>query len=285
MLTTLEDSVCPHKYEEDPMRKKAIHTFRVIFLFAALFLSSATAYAVVPVDFDIFGSGEKVGAIHIEMKPNGANFGLIGSFRVTKDEDGIPLTLNELENFLGQDHLNWFQKVVGDTNQPNDANGNPLVPPYIDPPINGYDFQWADDRPWYFDEFSKPADDPRDWSAAFLLSNNTDGSLLDYFDFPSDSKAGTTLDFATFLVSDYGNQRYSVLGGFSWSTLTEKNEGQAFTSITSLTAGTSFRGEYADEIQREFGWNLIPEPSSALLLSLSILGIALIRRNKRFAES
>ncbi len=122
------------------MRKKAIRAFGSIFLFTGLFLWSAIAYAVPPIDFDVSGLGEKIGMIHIEMKPNGANFGLIGSFRVTKEEDSIPLTVNELENFLGQDHLNWFQKVVGDTHPPNDANGNPLVPPYIDPPINGYDF-------------------------------------------------------------------------------------------------------------------------------------------------
>ena len=257
--------------------------FQTVFLFIAFILSNPSAFAVGPIDFDVFGNGENVGTVHIELKPKGASFGLTGMFSVTKENDqGDALSIEELEAFPGQDHLNWFQKVTLDTHPPKDADGNDIVPPYIDPPINGYSDQWADDIPWYFDEFERPAGEARDWNIDFLLESNVDGSILKYFDFPSDSVVGTTLDFVTFLVSDYGNESYSVLGGFSWSTLTEKNEGTVFTTVTSLIAGANFLQEYAGEIHTEFGWTLVPEPSTILMLGLSLLGFSM--GGRRFAK-
>ena len=69
--------------------------------------------------------------------------GLKGAFGVLKEgSDGDTLTLAELEKALGQDHLNWFQKVLSIT---------PPLPgtttPFIDPNAGGIPGVWADSIP------------------------------------------------------------------------------------------------------------------------------------------
>lgn len=56
----------------------------------------------------------------------------------------------------GEHHWNWYQVVVRDNDPPTDAAGNPLTPPYVDPPTGGYPGQLADGHPWYWDEWAVP---------------------------------------------------------------------------------------------------------------------------------
>jgi len=86
------------------------------------FSPSAWATVIQPIDFDISAKGEKVGKVKMQVSSFGLGMGLVGlqslvgEFGVTKQKPGGgTMTLDELETFLGQDHLNWFQKVVKDT--------------------------------------------------------------------------------------------------------------------------------------------------------------------------
>ncbi|MUG95786.1 hypothetical protein F7734_26890 [Scytonema sp. UIC 10036] len=219
------------------------------------------------------------------------NEGLTGGFEVTQpNNNDKTATLEELETFLGVDHFNWFQIITSDNNPLSDANGNLLAAPYIDFPKNGYSTHWSDDIPWHWDEVSPPPTNTRDWGSGFLLSTSYEGSTLVFEDFPSDS-AGTKVDFATFLVADFGDKTYDILGGFSWSVEVGSNE---LTEVTYLNTATIFSDAFAQQIQREFGYTFadrlsennsvvqptpiptpspekIPEPSTVFALLLTSL--------------
>ena len=96
---------------------------------------------------------------------------------------------------------------------------------------------------------------------------NTDGSHLRYADFPGGQVKGTVVDFSTFLISDFGNKTYSVLGGFTWEI---KIQDDGSTKVTSLTAGGTFTDDFAKEI-KAFGWTMVPEPSSYVMLALGAM--------------
>jgi hypothetical protein len=236
------------------------------------------------IEQDIFVNGEVIGFLDIRSvtTPDG-NEGLIGIFKVFKhNPDGTTMTLKELETSLGQDHLQWFQKVTRDTDPPDDSRGNQLKVPYIDPPPNGTSTMWADEIPWYFDEHA-PSDAERggrDWSPGVLLENNINNNfgILAYHDGPMGDK-GLEVSFATFLVSDYGSSNYSVLGGFSWSI---KVDNDGLTHVETLEKNAPF--VYTDEIYNEFGYTLVPEPSTWFLATIGLFMIGLMRGGQKGKE-
>jgi hypothetical protein len=252
--------------------------------------SSAEGSMIEPIDFEVKAKGEKVGAIKMQISSFGLGGGLIGvqglvgDFTVAKKKgDGSTMTLDELEQFLGQDHLNWFQKVTRDTHPPKDAKGDTLTPPYIDPPNGGYSDLFGDDVPWYLQEKPKPAGEPK--PDGILLSDKTKSSSLEFEDQPSvvgpsGPILGAEVDFALFLISDYGNKRYQVLGsGISWGIKMEQvGTFGVFPHVVCLKAGAPFTDEYRKEISDEFGYSLVAEPTSLLLLGAGLLGFARRRR-------
>ena len=153
--------------------------------------------------------------------------------------------------------------------------------PYIDPPKDGYDYIWGDDVPWYWFEKSPPVSDPRAWDPGYLLSSNVVDSTLKFEDFPGGS-VGVEVDFVTFLISDFGNKVYDILGGFSWKM---KVGADGFTDITSLDKGAKFTSEYAKEIKDEFGCTMIPEPSTMLLLGSGLAGLIGLGRKRLFKKA
>jgi hypothetical protein len=224
-----------------------------------------------PVDVSV--NGEVVGTVNAAIEASGADEGVRGGFEVSKtNPDGSVMSLAELERFLGQDHLNWFQKVT--RVEPDDPA---IADPFIDPPSGGFGTQWADDRPWYWDEFRPvPVPDGKVVGDAFQLSNRAHGSTLDYFDFPGGQANGTEVDFVTCLISDYGNRKYHVLGGcFGWSiTITAAGD----TDVTSLANG-SWSNEFEREVRDEFGFRL-PLPSGLILVALGAVAMGAAARRR-----
>ena len=176
------------------------------------FLSmSALGATLGPIQFPVIINNTQVGQVKVKVDDQEDPYfdALVGEFEATSQ-------IQDLENQY-KVRFNWFQIVTQDSDPKNDSNGNLLTPPYIDPPRNGYDDLWADDRPWYLDEFSKPRNDPRFWDPGGLLDNNVFGSRLTFRDSPG-NYIGEQTDFATFLIaSDPQNKNYDFLGGFEWS--------------------------------------------------------------------
>jgi hypothetical protein len=243
-------------------------------MLGSLLVAGLLAVPAVAIPIDVTVNGEVVGQVNVAITPNGASEGIDGSFQVSKTKPGGALmTLAELERYLGQDHLNWFQKVTNvDPDDPNIAD------PFIDPPSGGLGNQWADDRPWYWDEFRPvPVPAGKQVGDAFQLSNRAHGSVLDYFDFPGGQANGTVVDFVTCLISDYGNKKYHVLGGcFGWSIeITAAGD----TDVTALADG-AWSAEFAQEILDDFGFRL-PAPSGLVLIALGAAGLGAARRRRR----
>jgi hypothetical protein len=254
---------------------------------AAFALSTYSGFAIASpfsTDFDIVFNDETVGAVDVHTYFDPAfpgQEGLKGAFGVLKQgDDGQTLTLQELEQYLEQDHLNWFQKVLSLT---------PAIPgvptPFIDPPRGGMPGVWADMRPWYFDETPPPPGTNYNPNRQLQQQADPNGSILNYFDTPNGQPAGTRTDFVTYLISDYGDRTYRVLGGFAWSSEIQSG-GNA--EIVALMPAGIFQHEYRSEIALEFGYDdvetllaQVSEPDTFLMTTVALCWLALRRHSLR----
>ena len=198
-------------YHSDVRCGAKIGNWVATFAVAALVLCWMSAAAValsIPVTAS---DGTPMGTIDVEVSPDGT--GIVGGFNAIPSLAAAAAANNE-------DHFNWHQVVVSDNNPPNDADGNPLVPPYNDPPAGGYgppSTQWADDLPWYWDEGDDPAPTTPGWDDGYNLDDNTTENSLGFTDFPWDAP-GTNLEFNTWLVSlNADGSLHSYHGGFAWT--------------------------------------------------------------------
>lgn len=244
---------------------KCIHhcfLFQRLTIAASLIGASSLALAATdPIEMDLgFGKiNAMVGASTDELQ---------ASFTVTKKgADNKTLTLQQLEKMLGQDHVNWFQKVTKV-----DPAIMGLKVPFIDPMKGGQGPLWADDRPWYWDEVSPPKPLPMGKTSppTFIppmgktelgVQSHDGAGPLEYSDSPGGQPVGTKIDFATYLVSDYGNKTYDVLGkGFTWqTTIGAGNVGK----ISDITKNVDFMKDFQDEIKNDFGWLRTKGPDSS----------------------
>ena len=244
---------------------------RMLAIVLVLFLFPKCAIAFI--DEDVLFEGEKIGELFVDTTFNFLlDEGIFAEFLVTKEnQSNEVLTLTELNTVLNQDHFNWFQVILTDTNPLQDSSGTLLVPPYIDPPNGGYLNSPDDTRPWYWSEVpvgSFPAD----------LGFATSEFALDFQDFPRDNP-GNAFEFATFLIGDFGDTTYRVFNGFTWSV---SIDALGFANVDALNNGAVFTDQYADIISNEFGWSeasaAVPEPSMILLFSGGL--IWLLRKKK-----
>jgi hypothetical protein len=234
-------------------------------------LGTCLALAIGPATYgDITIPIPDVGTItvHIDLAtPDFPNYAIEASFVAAGGQ-----TLAQLEHALGQDHLNWFQKVLSiDPPIPG------ITPPFVDPPSGGLGPQWHDNIPWYWDEFlPSPVPPGKTADPIYLLANHisSDGTALGFEDQPGNFPVGTGVNFATFLISDYGNHTYQVLGqGFTWTATIDPN---GHTVISNLAGGASFTSDYATEISTNYPNNFrqIPEPSSLALCGFGAIALA-----------
>ena len=118
------------------------------------------------------------------------------------------LTTSQAASLCGYSSFNWYQTVNADPYPPT-KNGVALVPPYMDPPLGGYDYQQPagdDNLPFY-------------WNAAELgIYNN--GASLRFSDTPAEPRltAAQFIDFTTTLVGVLPDNSWDTLYAFSWKT-------------------------------------------------------------------
>ncbi|MBI1791259.1 MAG: hypothetical protein HYR60_27340 [Acidobacteria bacterium] len=226
--------------------------------------------SAVPIMFDVNCAGMKVGSVSIDT----SGTGISGGF--TSTIGGPPPTQAAAAAKCGEDHFNWYQIVTATTAVGLvDNAGRPFGAPFVDPPAGGFGGQWADNLPWYFDEYRPPAG-TAGFNPNFLTSTNTVGDTLSYFDFPG-GPPGTRHTFKTWLVSlNADSSFHSFHGGFSWE-WTNVAGTRSAGNIQLLGAGiVPTRAEYNDLIGN-FATK-IPEPSMlSLLLACGTL-VYLMRR-------
>ena len=206
---------------EDAKHHGHLGTSLVVLCGILCLLTAQFAHAQQPINCN----GMQVGTLSFTA----AGGGITGGFTATIDTDGDGKpSLAEAAAKCDEDHFNWYQIVTADTNPPNDAGGNPLAPPYVDPPPGGYGppgAQWADNLPWYFDEGPDPPAGTPGFSDGFHIDDvvkdpNGDGvnEHLQFFDFPNDAD-GNSVSFKTWLVSlnEDGSLHSFHDGGIAWT--------------------------------------------------------------------
>lgn len=237
---------------------RILRTLRSVLLGAIVLAAPSVALAL---SFDVNCNGSKVGAVTV----NSDGTGISGGF--TSVVGGPPPTLSAAAKACNEDHFNWYQVRIGGDPPPKDAHGNIPTIPFVDPPPGGWDYGWADNLPWYWDE-TAPANgknpDGTPYDPAYQLKNQTTADTLKYEDFP----AGGNKIFDTWLVSLNADGSFdSWHGGFTWTYSKDNNN---VTGIASLN-GDPTNAQYKDIIGG-FATS-IPEPSSAMLLVPGLLGL------------
>lgn len=238
-------------------QRNATTTYICAISIAAFFetVSSGAARAA-QLSFDVIVKNEVLGNISLETEsrtiPEGTQGVIFGQFVATK---------NDWKNFLGVDHLNWLQIVTQDSNPPIPIDprfaNNSLKVPYIDTPPSGYLSGWADEEPWYWNEYRIPEElEPfLPWSESTQLAvqSQNNGQILQFSDVPSGGIPANNLKFETFLVGDFGNKTYDFLTSFSWSI--SLNGGTS--AITEIEQGATFTEQYANLVEEQFGYKKV----------------------------
>ena len=240
------------------------------------------------ISFDVIVKNEILGSIDVNSINNNAT--LRSQFGVTKNN----WSLAKLASELGVNHFNWLQIIVNNSspsyyfpqtfidpqlggqatlwadNIPwyldevpapaaiaqtldgttklllryesfTDTNGNgqwDIGEPFTDANGNG---KWDPDKlsPPTFIYPSNQSD----------LDANSQGQQLTLLDSP-----GRSFTAQTFLVADFGNKTYDFLAGFSWSSLLNPN---GSTQVGNLSEGALFTKQYADLVEKQFGYKKV----------------------------
>lgn len=230
-----------------------------------------------PITFNVDCAGITVGVVNItaDTLPNNMK-GISG----TLDTTNKSASLSAAAQACGEHHFNWYQIVTADNEAPKDRAGNQLNPPYVDVPPNGYDAAfsptWADNLPWYFDEYTPPQGTLNVVNSN-LLSANTSNTILQFSDFPSGGN-GLNLSFKTWLVSlNADSSFHSFHGGFSWDYSVSLDGTDNGVTNIALLGGGPVRAEYQDIIGN-FATK-ISEPPAFVLISIGLM-LMLSRRRR-----
>lgn len=160
--------------------------------------------------------------------------------------------------------------MISVNHAPVDKNGNPLTPPFLDPPLGGYgnnpatpgdDTLWADSLPWYWNEGPVPDPKPPGFKEGYHIDDFTDDHTLQFEDFPRWPDDTQQIRFRTRLVSVFEDGRFHKYhGGWEWT----------WTSTGGGTVG---------------GFQNLPEPTvwAAMLTGFGLIGVALRQRLRHTA--
>ena len=146
------------------------------------------------------------GAVHFQI----ANGGMTATFTPNYN-----LTLADAATICGVNHFNWIQWIVfdNDPNRPH-AGLTQVSPPYIDPPLGGYQYSGLRDfSPAYWEE--TPVNDPQYYVGAHTDNVN---KVLSFADYPTVTP-GYVVQFRTTLAgvkSDGTVITFSFLPGQNW---------------------------------------------------------------------
>ncbi|MGL5943579.1 MAG: hypothetical protein ACRC2S_25085 [Waterburya sp.] len=150
---------------------------------------------------------------------------VIGSRIVTKfapkNSQGQNIDLNQLASSLGYDHFNWVNYVEKDPYGITNHTGQQLSTPYNDPPKGGYNYDRADELPFYWDLVNCDRCKQRHH---FQNQNNLRQFELVFEDSPVDYRLqpGEAVEFVTHLVGvkNYDVQQqtanWEILYSFRW---------------------------------------------------------------------
>lgn len=135
------------------------------------------------------------------------------------NQENIELT--QLASSLGFDHFNWVSYVELDPYGIADKSGKQMVPPYVDPPMGGYEYDVADNLPFYWDLVHC---DRCKLHYHFKHPQNLNQYELTFMDVPKDYRLqpGESIKFITSLVgvSKYDHHRnkaeWQALHTFRW---------------------------------------------------------------------
>jgi hypothetical protein len=248
---------------------------------------ASAATLSIPVNCD----GTLIGNVTVNtfIGPGGAIGGVNASFTSVV---GVPPSLSAAAALCGEDHFNWYQVVAGDNHPPKDAHGNPLTPPYVDPPPGGYSADptqnppfpvlWADNLPWFYNEGPPPPAGTPGYDPANNLSAHAIGDTLDFTDLPN-GPLGTNLLFRTWLVSLNADGSFNEFHvGFTWNWIRDLNGVVTVSQLGVITTDPP-ASQYQDIITG-FDTRIVPLPLAAFPGMIALGGLILSRVRVRKAS-
>ncbi|MGV2827612.1 hypothetical protein [Myxosarcina sp. GI1(2024)] len=205
-----------------------------------------------------------------------------------KDSQGKPIELNKLASRLGYDHFNWVSYVEHDPYGMANKAGSLLSTPYNDPPPGGYQYETADELPFYWD---LEECDRCQQHYHYRHPRITRKFELIFEDFPSDHRLqpGEAVKFVTHLVGvknyDLRSQqaKWNVITTFRWK-LTNSVRGKGKVSLIEKdVALTELSPSLLTAMQTEGG--ILPAQVYALVPQLKLPETVAIAKNPDRTQS
>ncbi|MEM8830043.1 MAG: hypothetical protein AAGE96_11900 [Cyanobacteria bacterium P01_G01_bin.19] len=162
---------------------------------------------------------------HYEIRPQEITHILIGARIITRfsprNDQGEKIELAKLASELGYDHFNWVSYVEQDPHGIVDRQGNAMLTPYNDPPVGGYQYDRADQFPFYWDVVSCDSCNQRHH---INDHNNSQRYSLTFEDAPADYRLQPeeSIEFLTSLVGvkkldlENNNVEWDAIHTFRW---------------------------------------------------------------------